>query len=317
MSDEEHKEHQARESERKKTEEQRAEDYAYTLNHAISCGITDIWVQGPISNAVTKSARSGHGPINKTSKFLERFFEKEHHKPSFSRWVHETAEHGKGLGRRTAKLFKPFVKDHANHGLRDWFIGEAAGDFGAVPLTVLTQRLVPGLMEGGRAILEPLMGWAFRMGAKRDAKHWANKNGFALDAPETKAKEKTIYEHEMRHLPKVLVWNAWSIPINLLVQKYVMKSPNSWPELLIGKTFGSVFSNGVLLGGRSTLPDAFIGWDKFNSKHIIGPTTKVVGGLFGVNSDALKRVQEREEELNGPAKRKYEGRLETPPAKEI
>lgn len=363
--------------ERSKTRQQKAEDIAYTINHALSCGLTDVFIQGPISDQVSKwSARDNW--LGRFCRWADQFFEKHdhahnhtHNEPSRPDPMPVTVEASKKTPwwRRTqywvVDLFKgsPAMKDvlgprdhtskprasklrtinphiepdpphvheapkipkkepntnysigghihgpgcgHVSgaggyragsggnvahphqHGLRDWMVGEAFGDFAAVPLTIGVQRLFPGFMHGIRRVLEPITGWAFRAGAERDARAWARQHSFAIDGPEATAKAHDLYEHELSHLPQAVMWNVFSIPTNLMVQKHLMKSSYSWPQLLVGKTFGSMVSNGMLIGARAISPDTMHGIDRWNSKHIIVPTAKKIGKALGYDTQTME-----------------------------
>lgn len=271
-----------------KTQEERAEDIAYTFNHALSCGLTDIFVQ-PFASAWIDT-RIQEDKIPKWLRWIQNIFEK-----------HDHGDHGHGHdhhhGHHHDHNHKPSLWENTKH----WTTGEILGDAGAVPLTIMVQRMFPGFMQGIRNIIEPVAGGLFHNGAKRDARHWARQHGLSPDSPEAKQKEHALYEHELSHLPQAVVWNAFSVPINLGSQ-YLMAPTCNKPRifnLVVGKTFGSLVSNTALIGGRAMAPEAFNEWDRFNSKHVIRPVTRTVGGIFGVDRDTVDRVAKKEDELRG------------------
>lgn len=279
-----------------KTQEERAEDIAYTINHALSCGATDIFVQ-PFASAWIDT-KIQEEKIPKWLKWIQNIFEKHDHHHHGHDHHHHDHHH----------VHKPSLWENTKH----WGTGEILGDAGAVPLTIMVQRMFPGFMHGMRTMLEPIAGGLFRNGARRDARHWATQHGVSADAPETKAKEEALYEHEISHLPQAVVWNAFSIPINLGSQ--YMLAPKGqkphWFNLVVGKTFGALVSNTALIGGRAMAPEAFNEWDRFNSKHLIRPATKVIGGVFGVDEKTADRIADKEDKMRG-ASNNWQARLQS------
>ncbi len=249
--------------EAQKNDQQRAEDIAYTINHAISCGVTDLFIQ-PYAGAWLQTA-SEKGTL-----------------PSWLRW--------------TTKIVESHDDDHGHdhghgfwHNAKHWFVGEAAGDLGAVPLTIFMQRQFPGFMHGIRTMLEPVMGGMFKSGANRAANSWAQRHGLSADAPEAKEKAAQIYEHEMSHLPQALMWNVFSFPINIAAQR-LSGSKAGLGTMIAGKTFGAVVSNTMLIGGRAMVPEAAHSWDRWSSKHLIIPTANAVGGLLGIDKATMQKA---------------------------
>lgn len=296
----------ARELEAEKTRQQRAEDIAYTINHAVSCGVTDIFVQPGISAVVTTAHDDGHLP--KWLHWITHIFEHDHDhdepakkvEAAGAKIVGNVAEAGekKAVGKLATEL-----SEHGSsfmHNVGHWFTGEIIGDVGAVPLTIGVQRFAPGMMQDMRTALEPLAKPMFMGGAKHSAREWGKKNGFSADSDEVKAKEATMYEHEISHLPQAVVWNFFSFPINIGAQ-YVMfhKQPKDVPMMIVAKTFGAMFSNTALIGGRAAIPDSASKWDQWSGKNIVIPTTKAIGGLFGVDGETVERVAKKQAEAEG------------------
>lgn len=272
--------------EQAKKPEDRAADVAYTVNHAISCGATDVFVQPFASAAVVTAAQRGKLP--KSLHWLQKIFEHNH------------LEEG------------PVWKQLFGN-LKHWAFGEVVGDVGGIVPTVLTQRFAPGMMHGMRNALEPIAGGAFRQGAHRDAIHWATKHGYADDSPQAKHKEAELYEHEMAHLPQAVMWNVYSIPINYGAQRWLFKHSHGGHghghdhghhhhhtlgvgEFVVGKTFGSLLSNTALIGGRAMFPEKFNEWDRANSDHVIRPVMKTFGGVFGYSDKDIDRMEKKEQE---------------------
>lgn len=277
------------EIERKKTREQKARDGAYVVNHAISCGLTDMFIQ-PFAGAYVQTLAE-NDKLPKSFKWVTRIFEShDHHGPDHQGHDHHahTDHHGKPAG------FWRGVGGNAKH----WFLGEALGDIGAVPLTILVQRTQPGFMNGLRRIMEPVAGGLFRRGARNDAREWALEKGMDPNGAEEKAFENKMYENEISHLPQAVVWNTFSIPINLGVQR-AGGSRAGWGVLALGKVFGSVVSNTALIGGRALSPGTFEKWDKYSSRHFLLPVTTRAEEVFGVDGNAAGSADERQKNKQG------------------
>jgi hypothetical protein len=341
--------------EREKTREEKAADIAYTINHSISCGITDIFVNTPamvlaagmvdekilpgwmgwIEHIFENHDDHGHGhghgdgkshshkpgePHEHKALILGKGFDKFRAAPEPEKIVE--ASHGK-WNRVWERLKKALEWKNFSHDLVHWSTGEVVGDVGGIVPTVVVQRMFPGFMARMQLALEPIAGGVFRSGAKRDAKHWAKVNNLAEDAPEVKAKEAELYKHEIEHLPQAVVWNVFSIPMNYLAQLGFHKWENrnapgggkgfSVTKFLVGKTFGFVFSNTVLIGGRGMMPELFGKWDQWNSKTIIKPTMGLIGGVMGVNQKTIDKITDG----HGHAADKKEAAPEATPANHV
>ncbi len=316
----------AKQREKEKSAQEHAEDIAYTVNHALSCGATDILVQ-PIA-ATAASAMVTQELMPKWLRWTTSMFEHHHdgkttmvdtgsgvltpeggffHK--HIQTVRDTETASVRWARVGKKIREQMRPGPFMHNLGHWAVGETAGDAGGIIPTIMVQRFFPSFMDGMRKLLEPVARPFFRNGAERDARRWGKRNGFAADAPEVEEKRAYLYEHEISHLPQAMVWNAFSIPINFGVQYLTHghhKSSN-WrksvadmlPGFIVGKGFGTLFSNGVLLGGRAVAPDAFIAWDRWNSKHIIKPVLEGPGKLLGIDKKTADHVIESAEKERG------------------
>lgn len=294
----------ARALEDKKTSMERGEDVAYTINHAISCGLTDIAVQPYVGvwtiNAIEKAADAGKFPS--WMKWIQNLFEKPHDHDENC----EIGPNGEHIHKTPSKLLKsPSFLQNVLH----WSSAEFFGDVGAVPATVMVQRMAPGFMEDIRKVVEPMARDGFRKGAHSASLVWAERNGFNVGSAEQVAKENELYEYEMKHLPQAVVWNMFAWPTNVLLQRYVFKEhghEHSLATIAVGKTFGALFSNVALIGGRAALPDLAHKWDQWNSENIIVPTTKAVGGIFGVDHETSERISRQHAESEGHGWKKRE-----------
>lgn len=283
-----------RQIERSKDQMEKASEWAYTMNHAISCGATDVFIQPFVGKWVSDAMHNGTMP--KGLRWLPNIFEKHDHGHGHV--------HGPGCGH---DHHDPSLKNNLTH----WISGEIAGDVGAVPLTVAVQRFFPGFMNGIRHLLEPVAGGIFRRGAARDAQSWANQQSTPQDAAQIADKAKELYEYEMAHLPQAVVWNAFSIPINLGIQR-VGGSNLLWREMAVGKIFGAAVSNTLLIGGRAMAPDTFHRWDQWNSRTIVVPTTKFVGNIFGADTSKVDDIA-KQHHHTGRAQGAWGERLEAAP----
>lgn len=259
--------HTPQEYEALKTKEERAEDIAYTINHALACTFTD-WIDPVVGNF--------------TQKYLgKRFSVGCGHDHSQDGGHHHDCGH-----------------DHSHDGEKKntfgkWVLGELTGDFGAVPVTIAFQRFTPGLMSAMRNVMEPFAGPAFKFGANYSARSWANKNDIDPSSDVVKDKANDIYEHEMRHLPQAFVWTAASTAINIAVQRQLGNDGPLW-HMLAGKLNGVAISTGAVVGGRAIMPQTARKWDQWTSNNIFLPVTKMVGKVAGINEEDVDRMAIKE-----------------------
>lgn len=263
-----------------KTDRERMEDVAYTINHAIACSTTD-FIDPFVGNA--------------TQKWLGRRFSIGcgHDHDHF----HDGSCHdGQGKG-------------HLGH----WWLGELAGDFGSVPVTIAIQRHAPGLMDGLRKGLEAVAGPVFRKSAERSARKQARAFGMEASEAEIQARAGEIYEHEMHHLPQAAVWTASSVVLNAGIQKLTGNTAPLW-QIGIGKLAGVSLSTGLTVSLRAAAPTTMQKIDRTASEKLYLPAAKKVGKLFGVEEAAIERVAEKERELKEQswAERAQNGRGDTP-----
>lgn len=292
------------EREARKTSEERAEDIAYTINHALACTATD-FIDPYVGNW--------------TQKYLGRRF-------SIGCGHDHSQDHGHDHGMSCGPANKPhdhgahihlglpIIDDHDHHNcghdhhhhdrhapdshLTHWWLGEVIGDFGAVPVTIAFQRYAPGFMSGIRNLLEPVLGPFFKIGANMSARSWASKQGLGTQSDACKKKADEIYEHEVRHLPQALLWTASSIAINLTTQRLLGNTAPLW-QLAAGKAAGASISAGLVVGGRALMPQTARQWDGWTSKNIFLPMTKVLGSWAGITEDDVNRMAEKQAKLEG------------------
>jgi hypothetical protein len=238
----------AAEEEKRKTQAEKSEDIAYTLNHAALCTLTDF-----IDPVVA----------NYTQKYLNRAIN--------TGCGHDhSAESG-----------------HSGNGWK-WMAGEIIGDVAAVPATIAVQRLFPSGMHIVRQGMEFALGPLFHDGARHAAKRWALKEGLSARSDEARAKAAELYENEVSHLPQALMWTVSAIAINLASQKWMLGNRDSWKNLLIAKGAGSSITSGLLVGMRGTSPDLAEAFDEFNTSNVIDEISFDAQRLMGADASALR-----------------------------
>ncbi len=250
-----------------KTTEDRAEDIAYTINHALACTATDAlepyvdnWFQKKLGFRFPLGCGHDHG---------------EEHKH----------KHGPGC-----------AHPHHEGNLWRWYAGELVGDFGAVPLTIAAQRYAPSFMNGLRRVIEPVLGPVFTIGARWSAQSWAKRQGVGMDSKECREKQQQIYAHEVSHLPQALLWTASSITLNLCTQKWLGNKAPLW-QMGAAKAMGASLNTALVVGGRALAPQTARSWDKFTSRNIFLPATKTIGKIFGVDKTTVDRMGKKEDNL--------------------
>ena len=195
--------------EQQKNELQRAQDIAYTVNHAVVCTVADVF--GAPVNALTQ------------------------------KWLGADIvgcnDPSHNHGKRAKRGFMSYLGHVAP--------AEIASDVAAVPITIAVQRLFPGFMQGLSKAMEPVFGDIFKIGAKAGGKSWAKKHGLNPDGAEAKEKTNEIYHHEADHLAQAGVWTATAFGLNvgILYTSEHVRPPEggaqSLKRLIIGKGIGS------------------------------------------------------------------------------
>jgi len=323
--------------ERDKTAQQKAEDMIYTFNHALTClSITDLLVMPTVNgvlgtimgNKAPRFGCAGHDHGKDGHGHGHDHGHSDHHHVHGPGCGHDHHDHGhtptpkgkpspwdelKAPWRNLRAWFKsdePWSQKLKSIGQnsKHWLISEAAGDLGAVVPTIVLQRTAPGFMSGIRHTLEPVVGKWFERGAHKAANQWADKHGIARDSDECVTRAQELYEYEMRHLPQMAVWTLSSVGISWGSMKYLA------PEMKMGEFFrtkivGAGVTAGLVMGARAFSPNAAHGWDQSISKHIIVPTTKILGKPFGVKSEDVDTFMKKRNDEDAP---QLQGRVEEP-----
>ncbi len=253
-------------NEASKLPEQRAEDIAYTINHALACTTLDTL----------------NTPVEMLSqKYLGKKISISYC-PSCA-----TGEHEQGYHKDADSTLK--------RGGR-WLAAEWAGDWLGVIPTVAMQRFAPGLMDGIGHGLSYIAGPVFRYGAERSGQAWAQQHGYAADSPQAKARAEEIYHHEITHLPQAAVWTVASTGICLgtlraLGDNYTLASNAA------AKLIGASASIAGVLGTRALAPETARSWDRWTSRNIYIPATKIVSGTVGVDGSVVERMAQKQEQF--------------------
>ncbi len=302
--------------ERSKSAQQKAEDVIYTLNHALTClSITDFVIAPTIGwmsqewfgkrvdicghehahDVVTASPATASAPAptpQPTAKPTGGLFGGGGDGSGNPAYKHLCAEpncsdSAHALPNKAAATHSPAAattaatQTGALKRARNWFVGEALGDVGAVLVTIPVQRYFPGFMSGLRHAMEPLVGGLFKKGAERASHKWADKHGLNYDSKEVVDRAQTLYEYELSHLPQMAVWTAASVGINYGVMRALDHSL-TLGTFTKGKAIGSAVTAALVFGTRAFVPDKAHRWDETAGKHVIVPLTKKVGKIFGI-----------------------------------
>ncbi len=254
--------------EKEKSELQRAQDIAYTVNHAVVCTVADVFGT----------------PIN-------AFLQKKLNDPKLRLPIgcnDSSHDHGK-TGKRGFWSFFAHVAP-----------AEIAADVIAVPITVGVQRVFPGFMSGLSKVMEPLFGDIFRFGANVGGKSWAKKHGLDPNGAEAKEKAKEIYHHESSHLGQAAVWTAAAFGLNVGIQysSERIKPPEGGAQplknLIAAKGIGSTITSAALVSFRGFFPVLAEKSDDFFSHKVFIPLSRKFSGLFGISKDTLKDLEKQE-----------------------
>jgi hypothetical protein len=115
--------------------------------------------------------------------------------------------------------FSKYLACTHGHTKLDWFLAEGAGDFLAVPITVLTENYTPWVTKGLQKVIEPLAQPFFYRGVYNATLHWAAHNGVPIYSKEFKQHLNETYKHEVEHLPHAALWTAYSTAYTVLLLK--------------------------------------------------------------------------------------------------
>jgi hypothetical protein len=265
------------------TEKKRLEvaaDFAYTLNHAIVCTLTDVVTDIPIGILVQNLLGKPEGEALSWSDFR--------------------------LSKIGKEMKDIFTGKHPEE-LVQWAAGEVGGDFGAVGVVTAINRFAPRAVDVIRKMAAPIASPIFKRSTSRAARKEFMAQGFDPNSPECTARAQEMFNVEMRHLPNALLWTVFSPIINLSVQKGLLKTIHrgDWDEtgkirgkwentsklshLALAKGIGATITSGLTLGIRNMSPKSMQKWDDKIASQVAGPIIERVSHLFGVDKEELKQ----------------------------
>lgn len=246
-----------------------AADFAYTLNHAIVCTLTD-----PVTDA----------PIGATVQNMMASHRKDSEKVTFKKLLEDLTP---------GAIWEGLKDTFGNRkALKSWFAGEFAGDFGAVPVVVAVQNFAPWLSNGIRKASTPLLEPIFRRSAERSARREFEFAKMEAKGPEFEQLVEKRLRTELDDVPKAVLWTVASPAINIAMQKLVMKNEAPVSDLLIGKAIGATITSTLTVGLRTLAPEKAQSWDNWLSNKVSGRVAGAVSRVSGVDKDDLKKDME-------------------------
>lgn len=260
--------------EKEEAARQRAEDIAYTINHALVCAATDI-----VDPFVAAWSQKHLGRVLHTS-WCNKTHDHEHHDHEH----HACEAHSKHTAQEEEVFHRCGGHGSVTFGgaLKHWVIGEAIGDAGAVPVAIAFQRYAPGFMDWLGRGMEAVLGDAYKRGAGQAARDWAMAQGKTTDSSECKEYAGELYRYEVRHFGQAAVWTAASVGLNIGSQKLITGNRHPVSYMLLYKTLGAATTAAILLGGRALVPERFHRWDQWSARHIFAPATHTLSSMLGV-----------------------------------
>ncbi|MCH2546491.1 MAG: hypothetical protein MK052_02620 [Alphaproteobacteria bacterium] len=260
-----------------------AVDFAYTLNHAIVCTLTDPITDVPIGATVQNLMAKQRGEGEKISgrEMLAGL------KPSS---IAGELKDTLSLKKEPDEKFSPATS---------WLAGEVAGDFGAVPVVVALQHFAPSLMKGISKLAQPVAKPIFMRSAERSAKAEFTFAKQATQGPEFQTRVDEIYQREISDLPKAIMWTGVSPAINILMQKTVMGNKAPIADLALGKAIGATATSTLTVGMRAISPRHAQAWDDKMTKKVGQPVSNVVAKILRIDKEELRagvqqKMRERE-----------------------
>jgi len=323
--------------EKRKTQQEKAEDVIYTLNHSITClGVTDTvgltmaanaynWLTGS-KVKIEHDHNTGYGPLDwikdrisgkhKDEAYVKAIHHKENHR------IEHELEHAKEhMEKDIAAGRKPTIHPDPAHKLtpeasgkdalkkfgnnsKKWLLAEAVGDLGSVPVTIFIQRHAPGFMDWVRKGMEPVIGGSFKKNTHRAAVNWGKSHGKDENSQEVKDYGNKLYEYEMRHMPQMAVWTVSSVVMNFAAMHGFHKldprqfEKTTLKEFALVKGLGAALTAGLVVGVRGLTPGGAHKWDQTVGKKVVVPITKTIGGIFGVKSEDVDNFQKKRADIN-------------------
>lgn len=292
--------------ERSKTADQRAEDIAYTINHAFVCAATDVldpfvaaYLDFHISQCnKTHDHSHDHGGHHDHNHSHSHDHNCSSHSCSSHNHHHDDHHHASAHNDTPKAAHSDSCPHHDENpnfwkSLKHWVITEAVGDIGAVPITIAAQRYMPGTLARISNGIESAVGGIYKVETQEMAYKWADKQGIDRFDPRTKEYAKQAYDYEIDHFGQAAVWTVASTGINVAAQKFLFKNSKAWGTLIGFKTLGAAQTAALLIGGRGLAPEKFKAWDEWNAENIYAPATRGVSKLLGIDTNAVERALEK------------------------
>jgi hypothetical protein len=265
--------------------QQFAVDFAYTLNHALICTLTDPITDVPVGATVQNTLAAIRGSGNKVT---------------VSEVLHGLSPNHIAGHFKSAMTFRKAEGERFSPAT-SWLVGEVAGDFGAVPVVVALQHYAPGLMSSIGKLASPVAKPFFRRAAERSAKAECKLAGEEASGPAFDKRVDELCQRELDNLPKAIMWTGVSPAINILMQKTVMGNKAPVSDLLLGKGLGAVVTSATTVGLRNISPAKAQKWDDILSEKTGKPVAGFVSKLLGVDRDTLKSGMDAKRQEDTPA----------------
>ena len=205
--------------------------------------------------------------------------------------------HEAAAGSRMERTKKAFCNSFSKKRLISYCKGEFIGDFGAIPVTMIEEKLCPDFVVGLRKVSEPLVGPVFKWGVERDSKSWAKKNNLDADALQVRERADKLYTYEMEHFPEAVLWTGNALALNTAYQMCVDKSHMPLPnKLLLHSTSvltGVVVTAGVVVAARALMPDRMHRFEEWMTKNVTLPPMMVAGRTIGIDQNIMENAAQQ------------------------
>lgn len=187
---------------------------------------------------------------------------------------HEIApnfDHMEGWDKRWAQ-FKHFSKEgHLGH----WLGAEAVGDVGGAASFIALSEYAPEAMDKYVAATAKIPGvHAFiEKVAHKTTDSWAEKHHVEKDSAHYREELKKWEEFQAQNISFSFLISALGTVENLAAHKMLFKNPAPMQELLIGKMWGVLATNVLLMGSRVVAPET-VKWYEDKASHVVEPLLK-------------------------------------------